>query len=170
MNAAITRSVKEFKKLENLSLDAIWSLDDPLEQIIALSTHVSERCAYGDDIALLSPAEKVFFLVQELEMEVNNGGFSQYFFNSSGRFCLDAPAALREIGAAYTAQLVEQALGLFGADLPHDPDALAEALDERITDEIDEQLNELDNDFYEYKDDLGGLTYNYIMAHKNDFQ
>ena len=51
----------------------------------------------------LSQAEQTFRLVWELEGEVNNGGFEQHFFNSSGDIARLAPDALREIGAAATA-------------------------------------------------------------------
>jgi hypothetical protein len=66
----------------------------------------------------LSPPEKVFVCVWDLEAQVNNGGFHQYYFNSSGDHALDTVDALAAIGAKYTAGLVKQANALFGAAGP----------------------------------------------------
>lgn len=40
----------------------------------------------GNNIEKLNEHERVFFITQTLEHEVNNGGFSQSFCNSSGDF------------------------------------------------------------------------------------
>lgn len=47
---------------------------------------LGEKCEYGEKIEKLSEAEKVFYLNQILEREVNNGGLSQFFYNASGNF------------------------------------------------------------------------------------
>ena len=45
--------------------------------------------------------------------EIDNGGFEQFFFNTSGDWSLDTPAALRRIGALSLARLVDEAIGEF---------------------------------------------------------
>ena len=57
---------------------------------------------YGE----LSRPEKVFVCVWGLEGEVNNGGFDQYYFNSSGDHALDTIESLEAIDAKHTANLV----------------------------------------------------------------
>ena len=47
----------------------------------------------------LSHAERVVACLTELEMEVNNGGFDQYYWNAPGDHTLETVAALRELGA-----------------------------------------------------------------------
>jgi len=54
----------------------------------------------------LGSAEQVFRSIWELEAEVNNGGFPQYFENSSGRIAPYAEAALRAIAATRAADIV----------------------------------------------------------------
>jgi hypothetical protein len=66
------------------SLEEIWLLEDPLDLIGELSVYIDVKCEYGEYLSVLSPQEKVFYITQILEMEVNNGGFDQFFFNSSG--------------------------------------------------------------------------------------
>src|SRR5699024_12186272 len=40
-----------------------------------LNDYIGEKCQYGDKISVLNEYERVFFVTQQLEMEVNNGGF-----------------------------------------------------------------------------------------------
>src|SRR5215472_12379335 len=47
----------------------------------------------------LSAPERVFLVIWELESEVNNGGFQQYFHNSSGALAPHAVDALKTLGA-----------------------------------------------------------------------
>src|SRR5688572_28591093 len=78
----------------------------------------------------LSSAEQVFLSVWELEAEVNNGGFNQYFFNSTGDRARGAPAALRSIGASNAAAIVDRALASFAQRFPEDRDARQAVLEE----------------------------------------
>jgi hypothetical protein len=66
----------------------------------------------------LSNPERVFLCIWNLKAEVNNGGFSQFFDNSAGDHAAETPDALRMIGAAEMADLVERALAVFGASAP----------------------------------------------------
>ncbi|HYV66844.1 MAG TPA: DUF4375 domain-containing protein, partial [Myxococcales bacterium] len=62
----------------------------------------------------LSGSEAVLLDVSSIEGEVFNGGFDQYFFNSSGDRAREALAGLELIGAKRTASVVRRAVGLFG--------------------------------------------------------
>jgi hypothetical protein len=62
----------------------------------------------------LTPAERVFLCVWNLEAEVNNGGFEQFYINSAGDNAVETPAALRGIGAARAAAIAERANDVFG--------------------------------------------------------
>jgi hypothetical protein len=112
----------------------------------------------------LTPAEQVFFCVWELEAEINNGGFEQFYLNSSGDIAAYVPDALRAIGATHTASLVDQANAVVGSDgPPTDRDArtkLVEALDDSALD----RFEQLDAAFLEYKDNLSALLAEYMKA------
>lgn len=58
--------------------------DDAADQILEILEVVQKKCEYGEKLGQLSAAERVIYLIGEVEGEVNNGGFSQYMFNSSG--------------------------------------------------------------------------------------
>ncbi|NER61378.1 DMP19 family protein [Pseudomonas sp. MAFF212428] len=64
----------------------------------------------------LALAEQHYYAVNCLSGEVYNGGFEQYFGNSSADHYLIACAGLRTLGALHTLALLEEARGvLFGA-------------------------------------------------------
>jgi hypothetical protein len=117
----------------------------------------------------LSPAEQVIACLTELEMEVNNGGFHQYYWNSSGDHAQAAIGALVDLGAPNTAALLREANALLGPDGPS-PDREARweqlnALGERAT----ELWFELDGRFYEYRENLQGLAASFIRTRTAEF-
>lgn len=58
-------------------------------------------------------AETVVDLVLSLRAEINNGGFNQFFFNSSGDYAKETGPALHEVGLHDLATMYEQALAAF---------------------------------------------------------
>ncbi len=61
----------------------------------------------------LTHAETVVDLVLSLRAEINNGGFNQFFFNSSGDYAKETGPALHEVGLHDLATMYEQALAAF---------------------------------------------------------
>ena len=55
-------------------------------------------------------SQKTFSAIWELESQVNNGGFDQYFRNCDTAEIAYAPTALRAIGASSCANIVERAI------------------------------------------------------------
>lgn len=110
----------------------------------------------------LATSEKVFVCVWGLEGEVNNGGFDQYYFNSSGDHAADAEESLRAIGAQHTAQLVKQANVLFGASGPSPNRAARQKQLDTLGDVKTKKLNEVEEEFLKYKDNLEELLKAYV--------
>jgi hypothetical protein len=134
---------------------------------------LSERSAtrfFSTPVAELTVPERVFVAVWTLEADVNNGGFDQYYLNSSGDHAGFAPEALRTIGAERTAVIVEEANAPFGPDgPPPNRDSRLAVLDEVATD-AQERWNDLDETFYAYPDDLTELLMAYVQSHKSEIQ
>lgn len=150
-------------------MEHIWNLTDTNDFVIALTEHLNEKTQYGEDMSVLSDAERIFYITQTLEMEVNNGGFSQFFYNSSGDFSNELVGAFTAIGANKTAAICQKAIDAFGRDIPVDRDARQEMLDELESDELDEVLEKCDDAFFAYEDDLNELNYNFVMKNKEQF-
>lgn len=150
-------------------MEHIWSLTDTNDFVIAMMEHLDKKTNYGKDMSVLSEAERIFYVTQSLEMEVNNGGFSQFFYNSAGNFSCELVSAFTAIGADTTADICRRAIEAFGCDIPADRNEREEMLDEMESDEIDEILEECDDAFYDYEDDLNTLNYNFVMKNKEYF-
>lgn len=66
----------------------------------------------------LTQPQRHWLAVTALDNEVNNGGFAQYFFNSSGDDWKDALAGLEAMQMKQRAALLAAAVGKFGASSP----------------------------------------------------
>jgi hypothetical protein len=117
----------------------------------------------------LSHPEQVIACLTEVEMEVNNGGFDQYYWNSPGEHAIQTVAALKELGAQHTAGLVAEANAVFG---PADPDPdRGRRWDQmkKLPPSARDKWGELDGIFYEYRDNLSALAAAYIRRHRDQF-
>ncbi|CAM3700419.1 DMP19 family protein [Flavobacterium chungbukense] len=109
----------------------------------------------GTEVEKLNPKANI----EELEMEVNNGGFNQYFINS-GQNCYETLKALKKNGKVETAKLLESAINLINPNHISENDFIEKLrrreVEELYDDKISAKLNKLDTQFYKYKD--GNLT------------
>ena len=86
--------------------------------IINMYESISIKCNYGEDIDKLNKYEKVFYVCQLLESEVNNGGFFQFFYNFSGIFTYELVDSFKEIKAHKTAEICKKAISTLNFKLP----------------------------------------------------
>ena len=152
-----------------MTLEQIWEIEDPYNLVLELDSYISEKCQYGSNIAVLSDAEKVFYMTQNLEMDVNSGGFERYLFYAEEECIAGVVQAFVEIGAVKTAAICEKALQAYGRELPLDMSERQDLILELESDEVYELLNECDSEFFEYEEDLTALNYKYVMKHKSEF-
>ena len=162
-------SINGFEKLWDTDFDDIWKMQNESDFLIAMNGWLCKKCNYGDNIEKLSYAERVFYTVFQLEGEVNNGGFSQYLYNSSGDFANEIVKALCEIKAYKTADICDAALTALGSEIPENWELRQEKLESMITDEVGEILDEYDNEFYSCSDNLEELSYKFIITNKSQF-
>ena len=113
------------------------------------------------DFERLNEGQRVAFCILLLEMEVNNGGFHQFFSNSSGYFVPETILALKRIGADTTAAILERAIAIaYPNGFPDDRNQYEEAL--RFDDAVLDELDRVDSAFYGYEDDLTSLVNDYL--------
>jgi hypothetical protein len=140
---------------------------DDTQFAIELSNLVFYReAALGFDS--LSEVEKTAFIIDGLEREVNNGGFPQFFLNSSGDHAAATPAALRAIGAPEMARIVEAALAPFGPAGPSSDQATRQNQLDSLG-EAEEVWSGCDSRFYEYPENLALLLRRFVAVRQNDF-
>jgi hypothetical protein len=111
--------------------------------------------------------QRVFSAIWELEAEVNNGGFSQFFFNKDSDLIIYAPAALRAIGAVSCAGTVDRAIDVVAPLLP-EWNARREKI-AALGEEQEDRLDALDSEFYAYPDNLTDLLFDYVALHPEAF-
>jgi hypothetical protein len=111
----------------------------------------------------------VFSSIWAVESEVNNGGFSQYFLNSSCETAGFVSEALETIGAPSTADICRRAIAAaFPDGLPSDPEAIRSAASD-FSEETEEKLDSLSNEFFQYPHDLTQLLFAYVSKHPEEF-
>jgi len=141
---------------------------------------IRKKDNYGEvSFSMMPETLKTVYLINELEAEISNGGFLQFFTNSSGKYTNETIKSLELIGANYTKNLLEKAVLIM---LKHNEST--ENLNRKInsrelyeifeTSEIHDnenlmaELNELDSKFYEYNDSISELKIKYFEKKENE--
>lgn len=142
---------------------------DPREmnrRLIKLSESPTARFWHVDYDKLTIP-EQVFLLIWELESEVNNGGFHQYFYNSSGALAPNVVSALKALGAEDTADIAKRALNAVdNAITSWSDDAVRRTSVNRLSSAARQILENLDQEYYKCPEDLTPLLYKYVDEHR----
>jgi hypothetical protein len=151
------------------NLEELLNAEDINSTIIELDGFIAEACAYGDEMGELSEPQKLFYFNQNLEREINNGGFNQYFSNSSGDFTHETLVSLFAIGAIHTAKILQLAIDQFPKKkVPKERDE-RQGIMEQIVDKAGEVWEQLDQQFFGYKDNLNQLNLDFVKKNKSHF-
>lgn len=134
-----------------------------------------KRSAENRELDGWSIEEKVYFSVCLMEGEVYNGGFDQYFTNSSGDYYRLALQGLEKMEAANSARLLrEAARTMFDTDPPPDSQSerwrITNSKVRRLTELVTRhhrsaQLERLDKHFYEDPDHLADRLTTFAEEH-----
>jgi hypothetical protein len=89
---------------------------DPVRE---LWVSLVNRSSNDPDLSTFSKSEITYFTIGILEGEIYNGGFDQFFSNSSGMYYEEAALGLAEIGAHQSLTILKQAsAAIFGRRAP----------------------------------------------------
>jgi hypothetical protein len=116
-------------------------------------------------------ARQAIYMIWLLESEVNNGGFNQFYANSSGQFYKLLPDALKLVGANKFADLVELANKTFEREndkITKHQDGTVEGFSKSYE---NNPLNKYDDAFYNLDNNgkLQNLQVDFIRKHKQEF-
>lgn len=152
-----------------IDIDKILIIEDETTAIIELDSKLNEISNYGEEIEKLTESQKIVLFVENLEREINNGGFNQFFFNSSGDFTHETVAALKTIKAFKTADIVTKSISVWpNQDVPKDRARRQDIL-EQIESQGNPIWNECDEEFYKYQDNIVTLLLDYVKSNKQEF-
>ena len=131
------------------------------EKITRIGEIIGRKIPEKDNFSNLNEFEKIFIYLDMLEDSVTNGGFIQFFFNSSGQFTHEVFQAYLAIKAENTVDILTKAIYLFPEiPVPKNLRARQQILMEKDTN-ID-LWDELDTQFYKYEDNIISLTLAYV--------
>jgi hypothetical protein len=149
-------------KTSKPDIEKLLNSDNINKSIIELDNYVSR-------LDELNEKQQVFLFNQNLEREVNNGGFNQYFRNSSGDFANETLKSLEDIKAFTTADILRKAIDQF----PNNKVPKVSTDRIKVIDQIEEDANpvweQLDQKFFEYADNLNALNLDFVRLHKDKF-
>ena len=174
LSIASTSCGQELKATKNqqqpqMTIDQILKMDNAQLAVIELDTRVNELSAYGEDLSKLTEPQKVLLFVENVEKEVNNGGFNQFFWNSSGDYAHESLAALEVIGAKKTAAIVRRAIAQWPQQtVPKDKTEREELL-EQIQGKAEAVWGKCEEEFFAYEEDISQLLIEYVKKHKREF-
>jgi hypothetical protein len=177
-NNQLSASVEKFKNrpiYKQLSVKIIdTTSDNDLLQVVfdnlSEKLHEDYKKEY-ETVLNWNKSQQAIYMIWSLEAEVNNGGFNQFYYNSSGQFYKHLPKLLSLIGAKRFSELIEKANTTFEKENPKITQHQDGSLEGFSKSYDDNPLNKFDEEFYELykKEDLHQLQVNFIRAHRTDF-
>jgi hypothetical protein len=178
LNKEISKSVEVFKnnpRYKELTIEIIdQTSDDDLLYLVfdSLCQHFPKD--YTKEFETLirwNNSRQAMYIIWSLEGEVNNGGFNQFYENSSRQYADLIPDALKLIGATKFADLVQRANVTYKDDnevIRKHMDGTLEGFSKSYE---NNPLNKFDNEFYAlYQlEDLQKLQVEFVRKNKQDF-
>jgi hypothetical protein len=149
--------------------DLFWAVVEPMWGDLNFYEDPQTAAAF---FAKASPAQGAMIAMWWCRSEVCNGGFDQFFWNSTGMIWPYALQGFRLVGANSYAALLEKALSVFpGGVAPLERnvrDEVLESNEERMDtfDPIDQAFFALER---EQKEELNALCAKYIRSNPNEF-
>ncbi|WP_271407445.1 DMP19 family protein [Tenacibaculum soleae] len=155
------------------------SLEEKEELIYYFTQKIRIKDNYGEaSFSKMPKTLKTVYLINELEAEVGNGGFLQFFTNSTGKYTNETIESLELIGANSTKNILKKAVEIM---LKHNESTqnLNKKINSRELYEIFEtseiydnealmkELNDLDFKFYESNESTQKLKIKYFENNGN---
>lgn len=131
--------------------------------VLAFEQAIGQR-AERDGMQSLTNEERLVLAVEALEREVNNGGYHQFFANSSREFAPTVVAALQRIGCKETATITRRAIKALGTT-----DLTADAIDAAMAGDNEQLLANLkgcDDSYYKGAEPIAERLFAFIQANK----
>lgn len=150
------------------STDELIALENDyrIDSIVLAFEQAVQNKEYARGLAGLTDAERVILAVEAIEREVNNGGYSQFFYNSSNVYAGIAVPALKQIGCPATAAITQRAIDALGAG----SNLTSGTIESRMNEEDparDEALSKADEAYYSTGEAIADRLFDYIKQNRN---
>jgi hypothetical protein len=161
---AKAKALINLKELAAEALCIVMGIRDPIDRVY---DYLDEASKTGNN---LEGPLLYALVVTELDMEISNGGFDQYFFNGSGDRAAIAVTALQEIGAMEHAEIARAAVSLFGAEGPSSDREKRFRQREAMDRKQMERLETLDNEWFAAEPIIRQRIHTYCAANADAFK
>jgi len=143
-----------------LSLEGKYRTDS---LVLAFEEGINQK-AEREGAQSLTTEERIVLAVEALEREVNNGGYDQFFVNSSREFAPIIVGALHRIGCKNTANITRKAIEALGiSDLRSDAiEAVICTRDEKRA----AKLSRCDDSYYKSTEPIAERLFAFIKANR----
>jgi len=158
--------------LRSVTIAIIRKLPDAtvVDQLDEFVWHIVEKAADPRSECLRLPQGlQMIYATRELDGEVNNGGFHQFFWNSSGKLCDVALKGLKLVGDKDRIALLRKAMVIHAQDEINHPITDKSTMEQFEASEKLSTLGSLDDKYYKLKVDLEKLQIRCIRAHPEYF-
>ena len=151
-----------------MNFSEILNKEEPAFEVfkVALDLVFDEGDGNTEYLDRLTSEARLVYQVWNFDGEIHNGGFDQLFVNSLGDHCNEILSYLGSIGASNSERLLKAAMSYFPHSVvPTDRQKRVEmwlAISE--SEQVESALEELDQEFYEYKDNLVGILDAYVKS------
>lgn len=120
---------------------------------------IYEKSNYGENIEVLTEAEKECLLCVSFVEEVNSGGLEGYFSTEYSKYCTETAAYLEKNKSVIYPEILRKAIALFPANFDFsDVDATGEYLEEH--EDVLEKFEALETQIYESTEDIDSILEN----------
>ena len=126
-----------------------------------------EQALFSKSEPELSEAERVVLAVEALEREVNNGGYHQFFINSSHVHTAFIVQALELIGCPKVAAITADAIAVLSLPPQYEPGTVEQVALE-LSDDKRDMLGECDSRYYESDEPIADRLFAFIEQHQQE--
>jgi len=133
------------------------------DSIVLAFEQALDQKAYKVGTANLSNEEIVVLAIESLEREVNNGGYDQFFTNSSKEYAPNIIDSLNKIGSKEGAKITQEAIDILNITGRVTEEKIDEIMNVE-NDERSDRLNECDAKYYQEVGDLSEKLFAFIRA------
>jgi hypothetical protein len=163
-------NLKSFTGYSGQTLDQLLALEEEyrIDSLLAAMEQAIGKKATREGDRSLSSEERVILAVEALQREVNNGGYDQFFMNSSRQYAPMVVDALARIGCPKTAKTTRAAFDALGiAELDEES---IEAVMDADNEERDEEFTRCDDSYYKSGEDVDASLFSFVKANRGSIK
>ena len=132
--------------------------------VLAFEQAMDQKAAHHGDVQL-TKEEQTILAIEALEREVNNGGYGQFFVNSSREFAPMIVESLRRIGCPKTADITQVAVDIVKQiPITREESENGTWMDNDARSDV---LCECDNLYFERPENIAELLFAFIKANRS---